>query len=154
VSRIDLSLWVAASPHVVFDLSTSIDVHSASMARSAERAVDGVTEGHIDLGEQVTWRARHFGLTFRMTSRITEMAPPERFVDEQVAGPFKYWRHVHVFEAEGEGTRMFDEIAYEVPLGMLGGFADRVFLNGYLTRLIAERNAFIKEAAEARRRPS
>jgi ligand-binding SRPBCC domain-containing protein len=150
VSSIDLSLWIAASPHVVFDLSRSIDVHSASMARSAERAVDGVTEGYIGLGEEVTWRARHFGLTFRMTSRITEMAPPERFVDEQVAGPFNYWRHVHIFEADADGTRMLDEIAYETPLGVLGGVADRVLLNGYLTRLIAERNAFIKEAAEAR----
>jgi ligand-binding SRPBCC domain-containing protein len=149
VSTIDLSLWIAAPPDVVFDLSRSIDAHSASMSRSVERAVGGVTEGHIELGEQVTWRARHFGLTFQMTSRITEMNRPTRFTDEQVAGPFKYWRHDHVFEPEADGTRMADAIAYEPPLGVLGEFADRIFLNSYLTNLIAQRNDFIKQSAES-----
>jgi hypothetical protein len=68
--NIDLNIRIAAPRETVFDLSRSIDVHSASMAKSAERAVGGVTEGHIDLGEEVTWQARHFGLTFQMTSRL------------------------------------------------------------------------------------
>lgn len=119
------------------------------MSKSAERAVDGTTEGHIELGEQVTWRARHFGFTFHMTSRITEMDRPRRFVDEQAAGPFNHWRHVHSFEAEADGTRMVDRIDYEAPFGLLGRAVDRLFLNRYLTNLIAQRNDFIKEAAES-----
>jgi len=119
------------------------------MSKSAEQAVDGTTEGHIELGEQVTWRARHFGFTFHMTSRITEMERPRRFVDEQVAGPFRYWRHVHSFEAEADGTRMLDRIDYEAPFGLLGRAADRLLLNRYLTDLIARRNDFIKQSAEA-----
>jgi len=149
VSAIDLSLWIAASLDVVFDLSRSIDAHSASMSKSAERAVGGTTEGHIELGEHVTWRARHFGFTFQMTSRITEMDRPRRFVDEQVAGPFRHWRHVHSFEAEAEGTRMVDTIDYEVPYGLFGRAVDRLFLTRYLTNLIAQRNDFIKQAAES-----
>lgn len=119
------------------------------MSRSAERAVDGATEGHIDLGQQVTWRARHFGFTFHMTSRIVEMDRPKRFVDEQVAGPFEHWRHVHLFEAETDGTRMVDRIDYEAPFGLLGRVADRAFLNNYLTNLIDQRNDFIKQSAES-----
>jgi ligand-binding SRPBCC domain-containing protein len=149
VSTIDLSLRIAASPDVVFDLSRSIDTHSASMSQSGEQAVDGITEGHIELGEQVTWRARHFGVTFHMTSRITEMERPRRFVDEQVAGPFRYWRHIHSFEAEADGTRMLDEIDYETPIGLVGHVADRLLLNRYLTDLIARRDDFIKKSAEA-----
>jgi ligand-binding SRPBCC domain-containing protein len=34
-----------------------------------------------------------------MTSRITEWSRPERFVDEQVRGPFAAFRHEHLFEA-------------------------------------------------------
>lgn len=149
MSVIDLSVWIAASPDVVFDLSRSIDTHSASMSKSGERAVDGITEGHIELGEQVTWQARHFGFTFQMTSRITEMNRPSRFVDEQVDGPFRQWRHVHSFEAEADGTRMVDRIDYEAPFGLLGHAVDRFFLNRYLTDLIAQRNDFIKQAAES-----
>lgn len=119
------------------------------MSKSAEQAVDGTTEGHIELGEQVTWRAVHFGVTFHMTSRITEMKRPRRFVDEQVAGPFRYWRHVYSFEAVADGTRMLDRIDYEAPFGLLGHVTDRLLLNRYLTGLIARRNDFIMQSAEA-----
>ncbi|KHL04662.1 cyclase, partial [Sinomonas humi] len=61
----------------LFDRARSIDAHRASMARSREEAVAGVTSGLISLGEQVTWRAWHFGLPLRMTSRITEMESPD-----------------------------------------------------------------------------
>jgi ligand-binding SRPBCC domain-containing protein len=84
-----------------------------------------------------------------MTSRITDMERPRRFVDEQVAGPFKYWRHVHSFEAEEDGTRMLDRIDYEAPFGLLGHAVDRLLLNRYLTNLIAQRNDFIKQSAES-----
>lgn len=89
VLTIDLNVWIAASPEVVFDMSRSIDTHSASLPKSAERAVDDPIEGHIELGEQVTWRARHSDSDSKMTSRIAEMDRPRRFVDEQVAGTFQ-----------------------------------------------------------------
>ncbi|WP_306556913.1 hypothetical protein [Arthrobacter sp. Marseille-P9274] len=65
---------------VLFDLSRSIDAHAASLARSRERAVAGVTTGLISLDQQVTWRAWHLGLPIRMTSRITHMSAPDLFV--------------------------------------------------------------------------
>lgn len=147
--NIALSTRVEAPPELAFDLSRSIDTHAASMSRSAERAVAGVTEGHIRLGEEVTWQARHFGIEFRMTSRITEMDPPGRFVDEQVTGPFESWRHVHLFEGEANGTRMMDRIDYETPFGVGGRAIDRLFLANYLTRLILQRNDYIKRLAES-----
>ncbi len=43
------------------------------------------------------------------------------FEDVQQEGPFERWRHRHVFESDGDsGTRMSDEIEYEVPLGGVG----------------------------------
>ena len=44
----------------------------------------------MSLGQTVTWQARHFGLPFRMTSKITEYERPTHFVDEQVSGPFAF----------------------------------------------------------------
>lgn len=149
MTRIDLELWIDAPPERVFDLSRSIDVHSASMARSRERAVAGVTEGMIHEGEQVTWRARHFGVVFRMTSHIPEMDCPHRFVDEQLEGPFASWHHTHVFTPRAGGTDMADHVTYEPPFGALGRFADLLLLRRYMTKLLVERNDFIKSVAEA-----
>jgi ligand-binding SRPBCC domain-containing protein len=130
-----------ASAGALFDASLSIDAHVSSMARSRERAVAGVTSGKICLGETVTWRARHFGIWFTMTSTISELDRPRRFVDEQVRGPFRVFRHVHTFESDAAGTRMTDEITIGSPV--FGSLVERVVLVPYLRRLIARRNAHL-----------
>jgi ligand-binding SRPBCC domain-containing protein len=140
---------VRCSVAAAFDASLDIDLHLASMARSGERAVGGVTSGRIGLGESVTWRARHFGLPWRMTSKITEHERPSRFVDEQVSGPFRRWRHEHLFEADGAGTRMTDVIDFAAPAGPLGHLVAVTALRPYLKRLIARRNATLAAALEA-----
>jgi ligand-binding SRPBCC domain-containing protein len=149
--RISLSTFVPATTDRAFDLSIDIGTHIESMAHSGERAVDGVASGLIALGESVTWKARHFGVTWTMTSTITAWDRPHSFVDEQAKGPFKTFHHLHRFEPDGDGTRMTDEIDYTAPFGPLGSAVDRLVLNGYLRRLIVVRNDFI--VAEAAKHP-
>lgn len=141
---------VRAERERCFALALSVDAHTASMGRSGERAVAGRTSGQLQLGETVTWRARHFGLPFRMTVRVTEHRAPDEFVDVQVRGPFAHWHHRHRFEALAEGrTRVIDEIDFASPLGPVGRMVDRVVLERYLRRLVGARNAWLKETAES-----
>ncbi|KQR90675.1 MAG: SRPBCC family protein [Microbacterium ginsengisoli] len=127
-----------------FDLSLSIDLHLASMADAGERAIAGTTSGRIGLDETVTWRARHFGVWITMTSRISSLDRPHRFVDEQVSGPFRRFRHEHLFEHDGAGTVMTDVI--EVTSPVFGAVAERLVLVPYLRRLIRQRNAHLLQA--------
>jgi len=132
----------------LFEKSLSIDAHASSMADSAERAIGGVTSGQISLGEQVTWRARHFGVPVRMTSEISELDAPAAFTDQQVKGPFKKFHHVHEFyDGGGEGTLMVDKIHFEAPLGPLGWLVERLVLGWYMPRLIRVRNAYLVGAS-------
>ncbi len=140
---------IGAPVATVFDLSLDIDAHLESMAASGERAIRGVTTGTIGLGEEVTWRATHFGVPFTMTSRVTELDRPHRFVDEQVRGPFRRFRHVHQFRETGAGTEMVDRLRFDAPLGPIGDVVERLILARYLHRLIVERGRFLKSAAEA-----
>jgi ligand-binding SRPBCC domain-containing protein len=128
-----------------FDRSRSIDLHMSSMVRSREHAVAGVTTGLIGEGQEVAWRAWHFGVPIRMTSRITRMSPPDSFTDEQVRGPFKSFWHEHRFVADGDGTLMIDRVAFTAPFGVLGRLAE-VVLGPYLRQLIEQRNAHLGEA--------
>jgi ligand-binding SRPBCC domain-containing protein len=139
---------ISAPPAVVFDLSLNIDTHVDSQAAANERAVGGVTTGQIGLGETVTWRARHFHVPFTMTSRVTELERPDRFVDEQTRGPFRRFHHEHEFHPSDTGTTMVDRISFDAPLGPLGRLVERVALGAYLERLIVERGQFLKAAAE------
>lgn len=142
-----LTTHLAAPVEACFDLSRSIDLHLQSMASSGERAIAGVTTGLIGAGEEVTWEARHLGRRWRMTSRITAMERPHRFVDEMVRGPFASYRHEHRFEEAGPGaTRMHDLVEFRTRYGPLTPVADLV-AGAYLRRLLRQRNTTLAAAA-------
>lgn len=146
--EITLKTFIAAPAKVCFDLSLSIDLHKISTAHTNEEAIDGTTTGLIKLGEHVTWRARHFGIWFKMTSKITSLVPSESFTDEMVKGPFKSIKHTHTFEARDGGTLMTDVFDFQSPFGILGSVVDRLVLTAYLRKLLIDRNAVIKKYAE------
>jgi ligand-binding SRPBCC domain-containing protein len=145
-----LTTEIAAAPADCFALSLSVDAHTSSMKESGERIVDGVRTGAMAIGDTVTWRARHFGVSFRMTSKITEYESPTRFVDEQTSGPFAFWWHEHRFEESSTGTTMTDLVRYRSPAGPLGWVVDRVVLEEYMTRLLIQRNVWLRDALEGK----
>ena len=132
-----------------FDLSRSIDLHKISTSHTGEEAIDGVTSGLICINQFVTWRATHFGITQTLTTKITEFSYPTFFVDEQIKGAFKRFRHEHSFEEIENGTLMTDRFDYESPFGPLGRLVDLLVLKRYMTRLLIKRNGTIKEFAES-----
>ena len=117
---------VAAPPARCFDFARDIDLHQRSTAASHERAVAGVMSGLLGAGDEVTWEATHFGLRQRLTSRMTEFDPPNRFVDEMVRGAFRRFRHEHQFLPVDGGTEVVDIFDYSAPLGPLGWLADHL----------------------------
>lgn len=133
----------ALPPERLFDLARSIDLHVDSQQRSREKAVAGVIAGLKGEGQEVTWRARHFGIPLTMTSRITGFNFPHSFTDEQVRGPFKAFRHVHEFHATATGSIMTDRVEFTAPLGILGRSVERLVLARYLERLMRERGRFL-----------
>jgi len=143
-----IEVHIQAPVELCFDLARSIDIHAQSTSQTKERAIGGVTQGLIELGQSVTWEAVHFGIKQRLTAQITEMEYPRRFVDEQVQGAFKCFWHSHTFLPVEDGTRMIDTFIYEAPLGVLGKIADVLFLKRYMHKFLLTRNLYIKQAAE------
>jgi ligand-binding SRPBCC domain-containing protein len=127
----------------MFDLARDIAVHTESQSGASEQAIAGVTEGLIGLGEQVTWRASHWGIPFNLTSRVTEFEAPRRFVDEQTHGPFTSFRHEHLFEPTISGSVMIDRIHFSAPFGIVGKAVETLVLARYLRRLIEDRGRYL-----------
>lgn len=147
--RIELTTEIPATPEPCFELSLSVDAHQSSMSDSGERAISGVTSGAMRLGDSVTWRARHFGLPFTMTSVISQYDAPYRFVDEQESGPFRRWWHEHRFEPVSGGTLMTDVVEFESPAGPVGRIVNALVLTRYMTKLLEQRNAWLVDALSA-----
>jgi len=155
--HIHLETQINAPIDRCFDLARSIDLHKLSTGNTQEEAIAGTTSGLIGLNETVTWRAKHFGVWQKLSSKITEYERPNFFVDEMLDGAFKSIYHKHIFTSAplslrrgvgGEVTIMTDEFHFESPLGILGSIANSLFLTKYLTDLLTERNKMIKEFAE------
>lgn len=132
-----------------FDLSRCIDLHVQSTASTKESAVAGVTSGLIGPGEQVTWRAKHFGVWQTFTSKITAFERPHYFQDSMVLGAFRSFKHDHYFVAKDRGTTvMRDMLQFAAPIPLIGLIAEH-FLRSYLDNFLRERNDVIKRVAES-----
>ena len=145
--KIILETKINAPITVCFDLARSIDLHLESMEHTGEKAIGGVISGLINLHETVTWKAKHFGITMNLTSRITACQSPILFADEMVKGPFKSMFHEHVFEQKEGYTLMIDRFEFESPFGILGKLVNKLVLTRYMTRLLEKRNEVLKQKA-------
>lgn len=151
MAKITIETYVKNDIQTCFDLARDIDFHKESLKHSEERAIAGKTSGLIELGEWVTWEAKHLGITQKLTSKITEFKSPNYFVDEMVSGAFESFRHEHLFQKKDGGTLMVDVFYFESPLGIIGKFVNWLFLKRYMTNLLRTRNQFLLETAESKK---
>lgn len=88
--------------------------------------------------------------------RHLEHDPRGRFVDEQVRGPWRTWRHEHEIVADGAGTEIRDSIELELPrrLGALAPAAESQIrrLLAFRARQLHDDLAFHARWAELPRR--
>jgi ligand-binding SRPBCC domain-containing protein len=135
-----------------FDLARSVEVHVLGNVHFGEEAValEGKTSGLLDMGDKVTWQARHFGVRQSLTSQITEFDPPHAFQDTMLRGAFAWMQHDHFFrQLPGGPTYMRDVFRYAAPFPWLGLLAECLVLDDYMSHLLRERNAVIKRVAES-----
>lgn len=150
--RLQEVTFIDASVQRCFDLSRSVEVHLLANIHCGEQAValGGVTSGLVGLSEEVTWRAKHFGVWQSLTSRTTALDAPRYFQVTMVRGIFRSMQADHFFRTTSSGfTEMRDDFRIAAPLPVLGPLAEALFLRRYMSGLLRERNAVIKRVAES-----
>lgn len=85
------------------------------------------------------------GVPLTWITEITEVKPMERFVDDQIQGPFARWHHIHEFEARGDETLIRDVLYYQMPLGFLGDIAHALFARKQVSQIFEFRKVRLKE---------
>jgi ligand-binding SRPBCC domain-containing protein len=152
VAKFRIETSIAAPIELCFDLARDIDFHTRSLEHTGEKAVAGRTSGLIELGESVTWEARHLGVRQRLTSKVTVFNRPNHFRDQMTEGAFSSFTHDHRFEVRDDQTLMTDEVEFRSPLGLIGWLADAMFMTRYLRRLLDGRRRALKRETEKRAR--
>jgi ligand-binding SRPBCC domain-containing protein len=149
MSTIILETLINAPAEICFDLMRDIRIHIETTAQTDEKAIAGVTDGKIGLGQTVTFEGRHFNLRQRLTVKVVEFDRPRLFVDEMIEGSFKTFKHIHEFFPTEIGTLMKDTLIWTSPFGVLGECVDKLLLERHLHKLVCTRNAKLKEIAES-----
>ncbi len=75
-------------------------------------------------GLLIEYRVHPFpGVPCRWLSEIRHVVEGRSFVDEQRAGPYRFWHHAHYLEPADGGVLMVDRICYGLPFGWVGDLA-------------------------------
>jgi len=87
-----------------------------------------LTPGPIEMsaGALIDYRLKWRGVPIRWRTEIEVWEPTRRFVDRQIRGPYRLWRHEHLFEEHRGGTMVEDKVAYSAIGGRL---AHRLVVN-------------------------
>lgn len=93
----------------------------------------------IQKGTLITYSLRLHGIPLGWTSEITDWEPPHRFVDLQLRGPYKLWRHEHRFQAQGDATLITDRVELSLPFGPLGHLVYKLKVRSDVQRIFAFR---------------
>src|SRR5207248_3098709 len=107
------------------------------------------TEVPLRLGSRVVIRSEVMGVAITMEAEIVAIEENRLFEDRQVRGPFKSWRHRHLFEPIPGGTRLTDDVECEPPGGLFARFLGEGVLTNQFEKLFAYRQEQTRRLLEA-----
>jgi ligand-binding SRPBCC domain-containing protein len=87
-------------------------------------------------GAFIDYRLKLHGFPMKWKTKITDWEPPVRFVDLQLKGPYRMWRHEHTFLEQDNGTLVRDKVEYAV---FGGALINRFFVQKDVERIFQYR---------------
>ena len=85
------------------------------------------------------------GIKMDWVTEITHVKDLEYFVDEQRTGPYAIWHHEHHFKAIDGGVHMTDILAYAIPYGIIGRFANKLLVENQVKAIFDYREQTIQK---------
>ena len=87
-------------------------------------------------GQIITYTVKPLlGIPLFWMTEIKHVEEGKFFVDEQRVGPYAIWHHQHHFKTVPGGVEMTDLVHYKIPLGLLGDFANWLFVRRQLNEI-------------------
>ncbi len=115
--ELQTALWLPCPKEEVFPFfadARNLEAITPAMLQFRVLTPDPI---EMRVGALIDYRLRLHGLPLRWRTLIREWAPPHRFVDEQLRGPYRWWVHAHEFRDHEGGTLCTDRVRY----GVMGG---------------------------------
>lgn len=135
-----------------------IPVHQAWEFISNPRNLARITPASLDFrimtqvpdqiheGLVIEYRVRPvLGIAVKWLSVINNIHRPFSFTDEQLKGPYRYWKHTHILKEVPGGVMMEDKILYAPPLDGIFPWIDRAIVVPQLNEIFDHRKKTLQE---------
>ena len=144
VYQLERGLWVPQPLSTVFDFFSRPENLQAITPPWLQFSI--LTPGPIQMkpGATIAYTLRVRGIPFSWITEIEEWNPPYGFLDVQVKGPYRLWRHTHRFSEYEGGTLIADVVQYALPFGPLGRLMHRIQVAADLSRIFDYRSECIR----------
>jgi ligand-binding SRPBCC domain-containing protein len=138
-------LWVPLSLSAVFDFFSRAENLEALTPPWMRFRI--LTPPPIQMKKRATiaYALRVNGIPIRWLTEIERWDPPNEFVDVQVKGPYRLWRHTHRFKEVEGGTSIVDTVDYALPFGPLGRLVNRLQVARTVSRIFDYRERRVQE---------
>lgn len=100
----------------------------------------------IEAGAHIEYTIGLYGIPMKWKTLIEEFVADSYFIDAQLSGPYKLWRHRHDFCDVKGGTEMRDTVDYTLPFGPLGSLVRFLFVRRQLETIFDYRTQVIRQS--------
>ncbi|KFC20557.1 SRPBCC family protein [Chryseobacterium sp. FH1] len=83
-------------------------------------------------------------IPMKWQTQITQVDFQKSFTDFQQKGPYKLWNHYHEFIQNDNGVLIKDTVSYELPMGVLGEIAHKLFVKSKLKNIFDFRHEVLE----------
>jgi ligand-binding SRPBCC domain-containing protein len=143
--RLTREQWLAAPIEQVWPFFASPANLDALTPPEMRFRITSEPEPVMTAGQIISYRIRLApGIATTWVTEITHLDEGRMFVDEQRAGPYRFWHHRHRFLPQGGGVVVVDEVHYALPFGPLGEWVHALDIRRRLARIFAHRAAALE----------
>jgi uncharacterized protein (TIGR01777 family) len=136
-------IWVKTTKGEVFNYLSSEKNLEALTPEYLNFRVIGKSTKNIEEGTLINYKLKLHRVPIKWKSLITKFKFKSHFIDEQLAGPYKRWVHLHEFKDINGGTLIRDKVIYKLPFGKLGKLVAGQFIRKDLNKIFKYRNEVI-----------
>jgi len=122
--------FLPISPEVAWDFfSSPANLGKITPPGMGFKIISGAGEPDIKEGQIIEYIVKPLlQIPLRWKTKILDVNKPDQFKDIQLSGPYTIWEHTHRFVPENGGIKMFDEVKYKLPGGIIGRLMHWLFV--------------------------
>ncbi len=107
-------------------------------------------EGNMKKGTMITLLIKKWFFKTLWELEIIDHQPNHSFIDLQTRGPFKHWKHTHIFQKAGEQTLLTDRVEYQLGFFPFSWPVEKWIMKWLFVRMFKKRHEWTQQIFQTR----